>query len=105
MDVTDTIPHDGARTGRIATTRRVLTPEGREALEEARVASDMARDAREQAAVCAERRRRAVLAANLGGASYRTIAGALGTSVGNVQQLIIAARRDLTAVTTGGDDL
>lgn len=37
-------------------------------------------------------RRDAVLRANHGGASYATIASALGISPGNVQQIVAAAR-------------
>ena len=97
MDPTDTIPHPDVRTGRTATTRRVLTPQGAEALDEAKATTDLVHEARRQVLDLAGRRRRAVLAANTGGASYRTIAAALGTSVANVQQLMIAARRDLAA--------
>lgn len=73
-------------------TRRTVTPDGREALAEARAATDLVRDARAAVASHDARRRDAVLRANLGGASYRVIAQTLGVSVGNVQQLVIAAR-------------
>ena len=72
--------------------RRVLTLQGAEALDEARLTTDLVQEARRQVLDLADRRRRAVLAANTGGASYRVIAQALGISVAGVQQLIIAAR-------------
>ncbi|GAC1439365.1 MAG: hypothetical protein NVSMB55_00590 [Mycobacteriales bacterium] len=59
-----------------------------EALAEARAASDLLRDARLQVRMWAERRRRAVLDANRGGASYGTIAASLGVSHASVQQLV-----------------
>jgi len=71
---------------------RVLTPQGAEALDEARLTTDLVHEARRQVLDLADRRRRAVLAANTGGASYRVIAQALGISVAGVQQLMIAAR-------------
>jgi DNA-directed RNA polymerase specialized sigma24 family protein len=74
--------------------RRALTPEGREALDEARAATDLVRDARSAVTEHARRRRAAVLRANRHGASYRVIADALGVTVGNVQQIVVAARRD-----------
>ena len=70
----------------------MLTPEGRESLTEAVAETDLLRDARSQVASHADARRRAVLRANLGGASYRVIAEALGVSVAGVQQLVNAAR-------------
>jgi len=72
--------------------RRVLTPQGADALDEARATSDLVQEARRQVRDLADRRRLAVLRANTGGASYSVIAGALGISVGGVQQLMIAAR-------------
>lgn len=76
---------------------RTLTPQGAEALDVARATTDLVREARQQVIELAERRRRAVLAANQGGASYRVIAQALGISVAGVQQLVIAARAGTAA--------
>ena len=72
--------------------RRTLTPQGAEAFDEARATTDLVHEALLQVLDLADRRRRAVLAANVGGASYRVIADALGISVAGVQQLMIAAR-------------
>lgn len=83
---------------------RLLTSEGAEALDEARLATDLVREARRQVIDLAERRRRAVLAANSGGASYRVIAQALGISVAGVQQLMIAARAGAASSTVHADD-
>ena len=77
-------------------TRRTPTGEALDALAEARVVTGLIRDSRTHARHLADRRRRLVLAANLGGASYGAIATALGISVGNVQQLVNAARTDGT---------
>ena len=73
---------------------RPLTAAGAEALDDARAATDLVRDARDQVTRHARERRQAVLRANTAGASYRTIARALGVRVGNVQQLVGAARAD-----------
>jgi len=85
---------------------RVLTAEGAEALDEARATTDLVHEARRQVLDLADRRRRAVLAANTGGASYRVIAQALGISVAGVQQLMIAARAGASTprTTTSGED-
>lgn len=72
-----------------------MTPLGEQALDEARLATDLVHEARREVLDLAGRRRRAVLAANEGGASYRVIARALGVSVAAVQQLMAAARADL----------
>lgn len=82
--------------------RRVLTSQGAEALDEARATTDLVHEARRQVLDLADRRRRAVLAANTGGASYSVIVDALGISVDGVQQLMIAARdRQATAYGPG----
>jgi len=73
-------------------TRRELTPQGREALADARVSNDVLRDAKAQAALAAQERRKAVLRASRGGASYRVIARELGLSMPSVQHLVDAAR-------------
>jgi DNA-directed RNA polymerase specialized sigma24 family protein len=73
--------------------RRDLTAAGAQALAEAQAATDQVRDVRALMCRIAEARRDAVLRANQGGASYGTIAKALGISPGNVQQIVIAARR------------
>ncbi len=77
--------------------RLTLTPEGRDALAEARAASDLVRDHRQQAAAAAERRFLAVMETNAEGASYRVLADALDVSIGMVQQWMAAARRHLDA--------
>lgn len=59
-----------ARRPAVSLRGRVLTPQGAEALDEARLATDLVREARRQVIDLADRRRRAVLAANVGGASY-----------------------------------
>ena len=82
---------------------RTLTAQGAEALDEARAATDLVREARRQVIDLADQRRRAVLAANAGGASYRVIAQALGISVAGVQQLMIAARAGAAAANAGTD--
>ena len=85
---------------------RVLTAQGREALDEAAATTDLVHEARRQVLDLADRRRRAVLAANDGGASYRVIAQALGISGAGVQQLMIAARAaspEPRTTTAGGD--
>ncbi len=82
---------------------RVLTEQGREALDEARMTTDLVHEARREVADLAERRRRAVLAANLGGASYRVIAQALGISVAGVQKLMVEARASTPAPTRDVD--
>lgn len=82
----------------------MLTPQGREALDEAAATTDLVHEARRQVVDLADRRRRAVLAANTGGASYRVIAQTLGISVAGVQQLMIAARRDQESTPVGGGD-
>lgn len=94
------------RRRQLVSPRRTLTPQGAEALDEARVTTDLVHEARRQVLDLADRRRRAVLAANAGGASYRVIAQALGISVAGVQQLMIAARAGASAprTTTGEDD-
>ena len=84
--------------------QRVLTPQGAEALDEARATTDLVHEARRQVLDLADRRRRAVLAANDGGASYRVIAQALGISVAGVQQLMIAARAGASAPRAGDGD-
>lgn len=73
--------------------RRELTPDGAAALAEAQAATDEVRDVRVLMCRIAAARRDAVLRANEGGASYGTIARALGISPGNVQQIVLAARR------------
>lgn len=73
--------------------RLEITPEGRDALAEARAETDLARDHRLLAAGHARRRCQAVLRANAHGASYRVIADACGVSLGMVQQWMTAARR------------
>jgi len=73
--------------------RRVVTPEGREALTEAVFAADLVRDHREQATRYAHQRARAVMRANQHGASFRVIAAALDVSIGMVQQWMRAALR------------
>ncbi len=73
--------------------RLTPTSEGRDALAEARAASDLVRDHRQQAAAAAERRFLAVMEANNNGASYRVLADALDVSIGMVQQWMAAARR------------
>ena len=82
---------------------RVLTQQGAAALDEARATTDLVHEARQQVLDLADRRRRAVLAANTGGASYRVIAQALGISVAGVQQLMIAARAGATPGRGTGD--
>lgn len=77
--------------------RLTLTPEGRDALAEARAASDLVRDHRQQAATAAERRFLAVMEANSNGASYRVLADVLDVSIGMVQQWMAAARRHRAA--------
>ena len=81
----------------------MLTEQGREALDEAAATTDLVHEARRQVLDLADRRRRAVLAANDGGASYRVIAQALSISVGGVQQLIIAARAGAALSADGND--
>ena len=71
---------------------RELTPQGREALAEARVSNEVLRDARAQAALAAAERRAAVLRANRGGASYRVIARELDLSMPSIQHLVDAAK-------------
>ena len=71
---------------------RELTPQGREALAEARVCNEILRDARAQAAAAAHERRTAVLRASRGGASYRVIARELGLSMPSIQHLVDAAK-------------
>lgn len=70
----------------------VPTAEGREALAEARMITDLIRDGRESVHLLADRRRRAVLKANRCGASYKTIASELQVSPAHVQQLVNAAK-------------
>lgn len=71
---------------------RELTPQGREALSEARVSNEVLRDHRAQAALAAEERRAAVLRASRGGASYRVIAKELGLSMPSIQHLVDVAK-------------
>ena len=75
------------------TRRKELTPHGADALAEAQAVTDQVRDARALMCTLAAARRDAVLRANQGGASYGVIARTLGISVGNVQQIVISARR------------
>ena len=97
--------HDPARRPGVSPRQRVLTQQGAEALDEARATADLVQEARRQVLDLADRRRRAVLAANTGGASYRVIAQALGISVAGVHQLMIAARAGASAPRTNdGDD-
>ena len=77
--------------------RGTLTPDGREALAEARAAYDLVRDHRQQAAVAARRRSLAVMRANANGASYRVLAEGLDVSIGMIQQWMAAARRHVEA--------
>ena len=81
------------------------SPEGRDALIEARVAADLVRDHREQAARYAAQRARAVMRANQHGASCRVIAAAMDVSIGMVQQWMTAAHALLRAdgQTSGGN--
>ena len=72
--------------------RRHLTPDAADALAEAQAATDQVRDVRCLMNQIAAARRQAVLRANAAGASYGTIATALGISAGNVQQIVNAAR-------------
>jgi DNA-directed RNA polymerase specialized sigma24 family protein len=72
--------------------RRAVTPEGRDALAEARAVTDQVRDARSLMAGLAAARRAAVLRANRGGASYGVIAAELGISHASAQQLVNAGK-------------
>lgn len=73
-------------------TAREITPQGREALADARVCHEILRDHKAQAAIAARERRTAVLRASRGGASYRVIAAELGLSMPSVQHLVDAAK-------------
>lgn len=77
--------------------RATITPEGRDALAEAQVASDLVREHRQQAAAAAQWRFLAVMEANKHGASYRVLADALDVSLGMIQQWMAAARRHTDA--------
>lgn len=75
-------------------TPRLITPEGREAIEDAKAAGDLVRDARRTVFRLAERRRAAVVRARRAGVPYRRLADELGVSVGSIQQLVSRATRD-----------
>ena len=75
-------------------TRRAITPQGLRALAEAHALTDDMRAARACADRLADARRAAVLRAHDAGASYGVIAGELGISRDQVQQIVAAARAD-----------
>lgn len=70
-----------------------VTPEGREAIEEARLAADLLHEARRTQFGLAARRRGAVVRARQAGVPYRRLASELGVSVGAIQRLVSREQR------------